>query len=189
MMYSAQAILPRFKLTETYWLGKWVFFYSLYIQYIPLSWGPGRILCEEPDSAIFFAKSLSRAWKARLSHLLRWVSELCHCESDSAVIRWVHVLYIVIWGRLSKSLLRLWRRLSCFDAESPCCVHTGVGIRLSKPLLSHGSSSSANPCWDGGGRSSYQRLSKPLLSWWKETWLAVTEPCELDSEQSLCWVK
>ena len=47
----------------------------------------------------------------------------------------------------------------------------GGRVRLSKPLLSHGS------------------CSKLLLSWWKETWLAVTEPCELDSEQSLCLVK
>ena len=41
------------------------------------------------------------------------------------------VVYIVIQGRLSKSLLSFRRRLSCSDTESPFCGHNGGGVRLS----------------------------------------------------------
>ena len=67
-------------------------------------------------------------------------------------------MYIVIRGRLSKSLLSLWRRRSCFYTESTCCVHIGGGVRLS--ILAE---------------SLYQRLSKSLLSWWRETGVAAAQ--------------
>ena len=113
-------------------------------------------------------------WRARLSHLLcwRWVTELCvksktqppSSLSPGAVWEWVRlschtlslcvVQYISIQGRLSKSLLSLWPRLSHPSTESPCCVHFGGRVRLSKPTLSHSCCGSANPCWVGGWRSS-----------------------------------
>ena len=48
--------------------------------------GPGHVLCQEPDLATFFAESLSRVYRARLSHLLHWVLEVCGSESDSDAV-------------------------------------------------------------------------------------------------------
>ena len=129
-------------------------------------------VCGEPYSAIFFteslscvcvesqtqpsssAESLSCVWRASLSYLLLlsswavslWVRLSRHPLSLCAVHSYL--------GRLGKSLLSLWRRLGHPCTEFPCCVDIGERVRLSKSLLSHGSSSSANHCWVGGGRSS-----------------------------------
>ena len=62
------------------------------------------------------------------------------------------VLYIVIRGRLSKSLLSLWRRLSCSYTESPLVVYIKEEESDSASLLSHLSSGLANPCWVCGRR-------------------------------------
>ena len=76
-------------------------------------------------------------------HSLRWVSELCvepGCgvlcgESDSvSPILSLWAVYICVQGRLSKSSLSLWRRLSCPYTELPCCEHTRGGrVGLSNP--------------------------------------------------------
>ena len=56
------------------------------------------------------------------------------------------VLYIVIRGRLSKSLLSLWRRLSCSYTESPLVVYISEEESDSASWLSHLSGGLANPC-------------------------------------------
>ena len=110
-------------------------------------------VCVESQTQPFSsAVSLSCVWRARRSYLL--------LLSSWAVCLWVrlsrHLLSPCVVhsysGRLSKSLLSLWRRLSCPGTEFPCCVHIGGRVRLSRSLLSHSSSGSANPCWVGGGR-------------------------------------
>ena len=107
---------------------------------------PGGDLFGEPDSAIL---SLSL-----------WAGEWHVWESDSAsYMLSLWVVYIVIQGRLSKSLLSLWRRLSCPYNEYPCCVHIGGGVIVAaaQQLLAElvegdwSSSSSANPYWVDGG--------------------------------------
>ena len=75
---------------------------------------PGR----EPGLSIFYTESLSCGEVCVESQ-----TQFLHTESM--------VVYIVIQGRLSKSLLSLWRRLSCPYTESPCCVHIGGGVRIS----------------------------------------------------------
>ena len=151
---------PRFKLTETYWLGKWVLFPSLYIS-----------RCEVRLSPVlhWVLGSWSRpVWRARRSHLLHWVPELCvesqtqpysslsswllchepdsatffrrvpglcECEPDSAIICWVFVLYIVTRG----------------GSANPCwaCGGDSSTLILSSPVvyILERESDSANPCW------------------------------------------
>ena len=49
---------------------------------------------------------------------------LCRVESESDSALLLSPVYLhKFQGRLSKSLLSLWRRLSHPSTESPCCVH------------------------------------------------------------------
>ena len=72
-------------------------------------------------------------------------------------------------GRLSKPLLSLWRRLSHYSTESPCVVHT-VHSLAQRCLLSHTVVAAAQQTLAELVEGDLeQRLSKPLLSWWKES--------------------
>ena len=83
-----------------------------------------------------------------------------------------------VQGRLSKSLLSLWRRLSHPSTESSGVVHNVYSSTQRCPL-SHAVVAAAQQILaelvegDLG-----QRLSKSLLSWWKES---VPEERESDS--------
>ena len=98
---------------------------------------PGR----EPGLSIFYTESLSCGEVCVESQ-----TQFLHTESM--------VVYIVIQGRLSKSLLSLWRRFSCPCTESLFCVHIGGGVIVAAAQqtladLVEGdwsSSGSENPC-------------------------------------------
>ena len=78
-------------------------------------------------------------------------------------------------GRLSKSLLSLWRRLSHPSTESPCVVHTVYSF-IQRCPLSHTVVAAAQQTLAELVEGDLElRLSKPLLSWWKESVLGERE--------------
>ena len=90
------------------------------------------------------------------------------CERDSVLLLSPAVLHR-LEGRLSKSLLSLWRRLSHPSTKFPCVVHTVYSLTQGCPL-SHTVVATAQQILAElveGDRE--QRLSKPMLSWWKES--------------------
>ena len=128
---------------------------------------------KEPDSAsstlslwaVWSCLSTPSLW-AVWSHVLNLVWRAVWRVTLSSPIPSLWAVYISVQGRLSKSLLSWWRRLSCLYTELPCCVYIGGGVRLSNLCwvivaaaqqtlaeLVEGvlrSSSSANPCCVGG---------------------------------------
>ena len=74
-----------------------------------------------------------------------------------------------VQGRLSKSLLSLWRRLSHPGTESPCCVHTVYSLTQRCPLSHTVVAAAQQTLAELVEGDLEQRLSKPLLSWWKES--------------------
>ena len=90
------------------------------------------------------------------------------CERDSAFLLSPVVVHR-FQGRLSKPLLSLWRRLSHSSTESPCVVHTVYSLTQRCPL-SHTVVAAAQQTLAVFVEGDLeQRLSKPLLSWWKES--------------------
>ena len=123
----------------------------------------------EPDLAV------SSGWVSVLfvesqTQLLSYAESLrcveCECDSVSLLSPVVEHRF---QGRLSKPLLSLWRRLSHYSTESPCAVHIVRSLTQHCPL-SHTVVAAAQQILaelvegDLG-----QRLSKSLLSWWKES--------------------
>ena len=91
--------------------------------------------------SIFYAESLScgeSVWRAGLSIFYAEslsCGEACVRSQTQFLDTESLVVYIVSLGRLSKSLLSLWRRLSCSYTEPPLVVY-----------ISEEESDSANPC-------------------------------------------
>ena len=98
-----------------------------------LRWVTEPCVCGEPDSATFFC------WVTE-PHVYRkpdstifccLVSVPCACKTDSATFCWVLCAVHSYPGRLSKSLLSLWRRLSHLQTEFLWGVHIVKRVRLS----------------------------------------------------------
>ena len=79
------------------------------------------------------------------------------------------VVVLKVQGRLNKSLLSLWRRLSLHSTESPYCVHTVYSPTQRCPLGHTVVAAAQHTLAELVEGDQGQRLSKPLLSWWKES--------------------
>ena len=83
-----------------------------------------------------------------------------------------------VQGRLSKSLLSLWRRLSHPGTESPCCVYTVYSLTQRCPLSHTVVAAAQQTLAELVEGDLGQQLSKPLPSWWKESWgSSSANPC------------
>ena len=123
----------------------------------------------EPDLA------LSSGWVSVLfvesqTQLLSYAESLrcveCECDSVSLLSPVVEHRF---QGRLSKPLLSLWRRLSHYSTESPCVVHTVYSLTQRCPLSHTVVAAAQQTLAELVEGDLEQRLSKPLLSWWKES--------------------
>ena len=90
------------------------------------------------------------------------------CERDSAFLLSPVVVHR-FQGRLRKPLLILWRRLSHSSTESPCVVHTVYSLTHRCPLSHTVVAAAQQTLAELVEGNLEQQLSKPLLSWWKES--------------------
>ena len=109
--------------------------------------------------------SLCCLWRYRLSYLLPL--SLCALWGVSVTqsVLLSPVVVHKVQGRLSKSLLSLWRRLSHPSTESPCVVHTVYSLTQRCPLSHTVVAVAQQTLAELVERDLGQRLSKPLLSW------------------------
>ena len=89
----------------------------------------------------------------------------CECDSVSLLSP---VVVHRFQGRLSKPLLSLWRRLIHYSTGSPCVVHTVHSLTQRCPLSHTAVAAAQQTLAELVEGDLEQRLSKPLLSWWKE---------------------
>ena len=123
----------------------------------------------EPDLAVFFGWVPVLFVESQTQLPSSAESLRCmECECDSVFLLSPVVVHS-FQGRLSKSLLSLWRRLSHSSTEFPCVVHTVYSLTQHYPLSHTVVAAAQQTLAELVEGDLEQQLSKRLLSWWKES--------------------
>ena len=123
----------------------------------------------EPDLAVSFGwvPTLFVESQTQLSSSAESLRRV-ECERDSVLLLSLVVVHR-FQGRLSKPLLSLWMRLSHSSTESPCVVHIVHSLTQRCPLSHTVVAAAQQTLAELVEGHLGQQLSKPLLSWWKES--------------------